>query len=114
MTRAEIPIVVLCGGRGILLRGSDKVQAKALVEINGSPIIEKVLRFYANAGFRRFLLACGAEHLEISDWVKSFALKSPELKITTHDTGAEASTGQRLWLLKNELQSLSHAGKCSD
>ncbi|HEX4106506.1 MAG TPA: NTP transferase domain-containing protein, partial [Solirubrobacteraceae bacterium] len=50
---AEIPVVILCGGRGTRLRAQAADIPKPLVEIGGRPILWHVVQLYAAAGFRR-------------------------------------------------------------
>ena len=56
---ADIPVVILCGGRGTRLQEHTQSIPKPLVEIGGLPIVWHVVQLYAAQGFRRFALATG-------------------------------------------------------
>ncbi|MCJ7736581.1 MAG: NTP transferase domain-containing protein [Anaerolineae bacterium] len=54
--RADIPVVILCGGQGIRM-GDDR--PKMLVDVGEHPILWHVMKIFAAQGFMRFILALG-------------------------------------------------------
>ena len=56
---SAVPVVVLCGGNGIFIDETGIRQNKALVRVNGEPMVIHVMRIYLRAGFRAFVLAGG-------------------------------------------------------
>ena len=52
-------VIILCGGKGTRLKPMTDEIPKALVELNGQPIVEYILNFYKSKGFTRFTLCVG-------------------------------------------------------
>jgi len=89
------PVAILCGGRGTRLQEHTRTIPKALVEIGGLPILWHVIRLYAHAGFREFVLCTG----HLGDQIAAFVAGHgwPEgVAVTCVDTGADTPTGGRL------------------
>ncbi len=92
---AEIPVAILCGGRGTRLQEQTHAIPKALVEIGGKPIVWHVIRIYAAQGFRRFVLLTGYLGDQIQDFV-SGAEWDDGVQVECHDTGQDTPTGGRV------------------
>ncbi len=92
---AEVPVAILCGGRGTRLQERTHAIPKALVEIGGKPILWHVIRIYAAQGHRRFLLLTGY----LGDQVQAFVAAEPwpePVGIECLDTGLDTNTGGRV------------------
>ena len=57
--KADIPVVILCGGMGTRLREASEKLPKPLVDIGGKPILWHIMKLYGSHGFRRFVLCLG-------------------------------------------------------
>jgi glucose-1-phosphate cytidylyltransferase len=94
---ADVPVVILCGGRGARLQEHTAAIPKPLVEIGGRPIVWHVIQIYATQGFERFLLLTGYKRELIEEFVASESW--PEaVTVECLDTGLETPTGGRVAL----------------
>jgi glucose-1-phosphate cytidylyltransferase len=100
---ADVPVAILCGGRGTRLQERTQTIPKALVEIGAKPILWHVMRIYAAQGFRRFLLLTGYRGDMIEDFVSAERWQEP-IEIECIDTGGDTPTGGRLALVADRLR----------
>ena len=61
--------LILCGGLATRFRPITEEIPKALVEINGKPILEQQLHWLLKQGYKKIILACGYKHEMIKDWI---------------------------------------------
>ncbi len=102
VTDEQVPVVILCGGRGTRLQERAASIPKPLVEIGGWPIVWHVIQVYAAQGLRRFLLSTGYK----ADMVESFVTSCDwpaGVHVTCVDTGLDTPTGGRIKLLATHL-----------
>ena len=92
---AEVPVAILCGGRGTRLQEYTHAIPKALVEVGGKPLLWHVIRIYAAQGYRRFLLLTGYLGDQIAEFAAAERWAEP-VEIECVDTGPETNTGGRL------------------
>ncbi len=120
MNRAETPIVLLCGGRAVSFVGAEHVP-KGLVPIHGRPLFLHVLDRFAEAGFRRFVLATGGGYSAFADALgaeggspngdtTSLRLGGHPCEVTSLATGADTSTAARIAKVRDHLVSAEHFG----
>jgi glucose-1-phosphate cytidylyltransferase len=94
---ADVPVVVLCGGRGTRLGGLGRDRPKPLVEVGARPILWHVMRMYAHHGYRRFVLCLGHRGSEVERYLHDPDQPPPGgWEIELIDTGAETGTGARI------------------
>lgn len=105
----QVPIVILCGGRGVYVDGSGKRLSKALVPIAGEPMLVHVMRRYLRAGFRYFVLSCGRQIEELRAALSTHAgahsadanpcagvIDGIRCQIAVVDSGENSTTGERI------------------
>jgi glucose-1-phosphate cytidylyltransferase len=92
---ADVPVLILCGGRGTRLQERTVDIPKPLVEIGGRPIVWHVIQLYAVQGFRRFVLLCGYKQELIAAWARDETWPAG-VTVDCVDTGLDTQTGGRL------------------
>jgi glucose-1-phosphate cytidylyltransferase len=100
---ADIPVVILCGGRGTRLREQTESIPKPLVEIGGRPVVWHVISIYAAQGFRRFVLCTGYKGELIRDWVQRTEWPAG-LEVRCLETGLETNTGGRVKRAEDQVE----------
>jgi glucose-1-phosphate cytidylyltransferase len=111
----DLPVVILCGGLGTRLREETVVRPKPMIEIGGRPILWHIMKSYATAGCREFILCLGYKGQLIKDYFWHYRLQNADVtlelggdvtwhnrhleddwRVTLADTGEAAGTGARL------------------
>lgn len=91
-------VAVLCGGRGTRLRPKTDTIPKALVELNGKPILDYIVEFYASKGLGDFILCVGYKGNLVKEHCRGY---DQDLKFRFSDAGEDASMLQRIWEMRN-------------
>ena len=65
---ADIPVVILAGGRGTRLMEETQVIPKPMVTIGGKPILWHLMMTYSHFGFRKFIVCLGYKGYVIKDY----------------------------------------------
>ena len=114
--KADMPVVILCGGQGTRLREETEYRPKPMVEIGGMPILWHIMKIYGQHGFKRFILCLGYKgwmikqyFLRFHEMMQDFTVRmdgsAPEFhndvgtedwRITCAETGEATGTGGRL------------------
>jgi len=110
-------VVLLCGGMGTRLREETEFRPKPMVEIGGRPILWHIMKTYAHAGFREFVLCLGYRGNMIKEYFLNYEAMNSDFTIclgsqsrieyqnnhgeqdysvTLVDTGLSTMTGGRL------------------
>jgi glucose-1-phosphate cytidylyltransferase len=115
--------VILAGGLGTRLSEESTNKPKPMVEIGGRPILWHIMRMYADAGYREFLIALGYRGDVIKKYFLDYHFLESNLTIDLRrnavtalggdcedwlvhlfDTGQAAQTGGRLLRLRDMLR----------
>lgn len=116
----NIPVVILCGGKGWRIRDAFPEIPKPLVPVGGTPIIERIMNHYSKFGCREFILCLGYKGDEIVEYIagneamKLFSendeyfckiLKdNAEWNMHFINTGEDTNTGGRLYYIQHLLK----------
>jgi len=93
--------VILAGGFGTRLSEYTESIPKPMVPIGDKPIIEHIMRTYANYGHKEFIIALGYKGEIIKKYFENF---KEDWKIDLIDTGAETLTGGRVKRLEKIIK----------
>lgn len=74
-----VKVAILCGGLGTRLREETEFRPKPMVEIGGRPILWHVMRHYASAGHREFVLLLGYK----GDMIRRYFLDYLSMNVDT-------------------------------
>lgn len=115
MDVAEIPVVILAGGRGARFDHESDVLPKPLIEVAGKPILEHIVDGFVAQGFKNFIIATGHLHEKVDAWVlsqakdishmmfyygpRTWSRRADGASIMAVDTGEDSHTGKRLGVL---------------
>lgn len=86
----SIPVVILAGGRGSRLGDVTDVIPKPMVEVQGVPMIERIMLHFQRRGFHKFIVSAGYKQEVIRDY---FNKKNG---VCVVDTGIETQTAGRI------------------
>lgn len=110
-------VVILCGGLGTRLREETEYRPKPMVPVGGRPILWHIMKLYAQAGHREFVLCLGYKGEVIKDYFRNYLWNTSDVTLTlgrnpkiryhnTHEeedwtvtlleTGQDTMTGGRL------------------
>jgi glucose-1-phosphate cytidylyltransferase len=74
-------VVILAGGLGTRIGDENELRPKAMVEIDGKPIIWHLMQFFSNQGFTDFLIATGRQGDQIKRFFAEYAVLQGDLSI---------------------------------
>lgn len=75
-------VVVLCGGLGTRLREETEFRPKPMVEIGGRPILWHIMKIYAHAGFREFVLCLGYRGNMIKEYFLNYEAMNSDFTVS--------------------------------
>jgi glucose-1-phosphate cytidylyltransferase len=126
MRKRNVPVVILCGGRGTRLVEETEYRPKPLVEIGGKPILWHILKGYSHYGFRSFILCLGYKGNAIKEYFLNYEVMSNDFRLNTRtkarrilnapeapedweiilaDTGKDTNTGGRIKRVEKYIKS---------
>lgn len=113
---ADIPVVILSGGKGIFVDDSGVRKSKGEVDVAGVPLLAHVIKIYLESGFRKFIVSGGYRiENQLQKLTHSFSLKEisarnfagrnkeTDFEVQFVDSGDNSLTGDRLLKLQDLL-----------
>ncbi len=98
----NIPVVIMCGGFGKRLKPTTLKIPKALVSVNNSPMLTRVINNLKRYGFKKFILSTYYKSKLIKNYYKDG--KSHNIKINYVTEKKPLGTAGSLSLLKNKIK----------
>ncbi|WP_461207370.1 sugar phosphate nucleotidyltransferase [Clostridium sp. DL1XJH146] len=109
-------VVILCGGKGLRMRGGNDEMPKPMALVKDKPILWHIMKAYSNFGFNEFILPLGYKGGNIKEYFVNYKWRNSSFttgfnketieyhddidikdwKITFVDTGLETMTGGRV------------------
>lgn len=111
VTRPHMTVAILCGGQGTRAYPYTRRMPKALMPVDGVPIVEQVMRIYASFGYWDFILSVGYLKEQIIEYFDS-TRRRYGWNVTCVDTGDTTDTGGRILGLKDYVTPTFHATYC--
>ena len=85
---ADIPVVILAGGKGTRIREASEALPKPMIDVGGKPIMWHIMKTYAAHGHRRFVLLLGYKSWTVKEYFLAYREKTSDLTVNlaTHET----------------------------
>lgn len=98
----NIPVVILCGGKGTRAGQITAKIPKPLIKIGNRPILWHVMKIYSRFGFNDFILCLGYK----SKFIRNYFKKNNKdgWNVTCVDTGLDSSKSARLLQVKDLIK----------
>ena len=74
-------VVILCGGQGTRLREETEFRPKPMVDVGERPILWHIMKIYAHAGFRDFVLCLGYKGEMIKEYFLNYEAMNNDFTI---------------------------------
>lgn len=96
--------IILCGGRGTRLGSLGKKTAKALLKIQGKPILWYILKFLKKNNFNHIILPIGFKGQKINKYLKNNN-EFKKLRFDIKNTGLNTTIANRIFKIKKYIKS---------
>lgn len=100
MGTSDIPVMILCGGKGTRIRDVSDIVPKPMLPIGDHPILWHIMRRYYGYGFRRFILCLGHMGDQIRDYFLEYNLKKQD--VTVQFNGASRASDHTFHSTSND------------
>jgi glucose-1-phosphate cytidylyltransferase len=109
----NIPVAILCGGKGTRLREETEFRPKPIIAVGDRPIIWHIMKTYAQYGFKDFMLCLGYKGEVIRDYFINYdwnhsniLLELGSKRATKLDIGHDEEDW-RLWLIDTGQETMT-------
>jgi glucose-1-phosphate cytidylyltransferase len=109
----NIPVAILCGGKGTRLREETEFRPKPIIPVGDRPIIWHIMKTYAHHGFKDFMLCLGYKGEVIRDYFINYDWNHSDLllelgskRVTKLENGHDEEDW-RLWLIDTGQETMT-------
>ena len=88
-------VAILAGGVGSRIQEETEIKPKPMVEIGGRPILWHIMKLYAHAGFKEFVIALGYKGDYIKRWMIEYSSLQGDLTVSLKDGQVRVLEGER-------------------
>lgn len=92
-------VVILCGGKGLRMRGLEENIPKALARVNGKPIIWHIMNLYSQYGCNEFILPLGHQGDKIKEYFIDYKWRESDIELTLNDNKPISLNEVEDWLI---------------
>jgi glucose-1-phosphate cytidylyltransferase len=93
-----VKVAILAGGLGSRIQEETEIKPKPMVEIGSHPILWHIMKIYAAAGFREFVVALGYKGDYIKRWMMEYSSLQGDLTVSLRDGKVEVlDEGREDW-----------------
>ena len=99
LNKINMPVIIMAGGKGERLRPLTEIFPKALIPVDGEPIIKKTINMFKNYSIKKYFLLLGHK----SDLIKKYlnkTYKTNELHVSYFKENKSLGTAGGLYKLK--------------
>jgi len=86
---ADIPVVILAGGKGTRIREASEALPKPMIDVGGKPIMWHIMKTYAAHGHRRFILLLGYKSWTIKEFFLAYREKTSDFTVNLSNAETE-------------------------
>ncbi|NOX97921.1 MAG: NTP transferase domain-containing protein [Nitrospirae bacterium] len=98
----DIPVVILCGGKGERIGRITEEIPKPLIRVGDRPILWHVMKIYASQGFNHFILCLGYKGEKIKEYFENNNDEGWQIQFV--DTGLESTKSERIQQIKDLIK----------
>ncbi len=78
---ADIPVVILAGGKGTRIREASESLPKPMIDVGGKPIMWHIMKTYAHYGHKHFVLLLGYKSWTVKEYFLSYREKTSDFTV---------------------------------
>ncbi len=78
---ADIPVVILAGGKGTRIREASESLPKPMIDVGGKPIVWHIMKTYAAHGHKRFVMLLGFKAWTVKEYFLAYREKTSDFTV---------------------------------